>query len=81
MDFMQQCCCMSLYGRLWAAFEAVVNGETCQGALRGNTGTSLFLSISDGKKNGVCFKKKKKKQPSIPRGGFLSRVHSVCTDV
>lgn len=77
MDFMQQCCCMSLYGRLWAAFEAVVNGETCQGALRGNTGTSLFLSISDGKKMVFALKKKKKNNLLSPEVDF-SHVCIVC---
>lgn len=59
-DSMQQCCCVSLYGRLWAAFEAVENGETCQGALQGNTGNTPFLSISDGK-----IKKKKILSPEV----------------
>ena len=76
-DSMQQCCCVSLYGRLWAAFEAVENGETCQGALQGNTGNTPFLSISDGK----IKKKKFYPQRWISLTCAFVHTHSVYTDV
>lgn len=73
-------CSMSLYGRVQAAFEAFVVGETCQGALQATLAALCsFSHIRGGKKN-VCSWKL-----FISRGGVFFAtcmcVHSLDIDV